>query len=283
VVALTATEPPRPEVRAWSGARGPPKSLSKRDGPVWSVPDGPADFGVPLDTLVLNRQDRYMSTRRRKATATNTAAAIVYCRVSALDSQSESDASLEQQERTLTAAAELAGFSEITVIRERHTASKSQPELETALAMLADGKAAALFAAKVDRLTRKGAGDVIRIADQADRHGWRLVVADVALDTGTAPGRLVLTVLSGIAEFESRRRSERMREYHAARRARGEQAGRTYGRRNTTNPATAERILTMHQGGESYAEIARTLDAESADGRRWHAQTVRRTVLALAA
>jgi len=236
-----------------------------------------------------------MSTRRRKATATNTAAAIVYCRVSALDSQSESDASLEQQERTLTAAAELAGYTEITVIRERHTASKSQPELETALTMLADGKAAALYAAKVDRLSRSGAGDVIRIADQADRHGWRLVVADVALDTATAPGRLVLTVLSGIAErlvltvlsgiaeFESRRRSERMREYHAARRARGEQAGRTYGRRNTTNPATAERILTMHQGGESYAEIARTLDAESADGRRWHAQTVRRTVLALAA
>ena len=237
-----------------------------------------------LDSLVLNRQDRYMSTRRRSSkTATNAAAAIVYARVSALDSQSESDASLEQQERTLTAAAELAGFTEITVIRERHTASKSQPELETALELLADGKAAALFAAKVDRLTRKGAGDVIRIADLADRHGWRLVVADVALDTGTPAGRLVLTVLSGIAEFESRRRSERMREYHAARRARGERAGRTYGRTNTTNPATAERILTLHQGGQSYAEIARTLEAESADGRRWHAQTVRRTVLALAA
>lgn len=225
-----------------------------------------------------------MTKRRQTKTSTaNTAAAIVYARVSALDSQAESDLSLEQQERTLTLAAEMAGFTEITVIRERHTASKSQPELETALAMLADGHATALFAAKIDRLSRKGAGDVLRIADQADRHGWRLVVSDVSLDTGTTVGRLVLTILAGVAEMESRRRSERMREYHAARRARGEQAGRTYGRTNTTSTATAERILTLHQSGESYAAIARTLEAESADGRRWHAQTVRRTVLALAA
>lgn len=223
-----------------------------------------------------------MSSRRRKPAEINTAAAVIYCRVSALESQSESDASLEQQERTLSALAEMAGYSQLIVIRERHTGSKSQPELESALQLLAAGQAGALFAAKIDRLSRKGAADVLRIADLADAHGWRLVVADVSLDTGTTVGRLVLTILAGVAEMESRRRSERMREYHAARRARGEQAGATYGRRNTAAPATAERVRQLHAAGETFSAIARTLDADQTDGRRWHAQTVRRIVLAAA-
>ena len=221
-------------------------------------------------------------SRRRKPAEINTAAAVIYCRVSALESQSESDASLEQQERTLSALAEMAGYSELIVIRERHTGSKSQPGLESALALLAAGQAGALYAAKIDRLSRKGAADVLRIADLADAHGWRLVVADVSLDTGTTVGRLVLTILAGVAEMESRRRSERMRAYHAARRARGEQAGATYGRRNTAAPATAQRVRHLHAAGESFSAIARALDAEQADGRRWHPQTVRRIVLAAA-
>lgn len=208
--------------------------------------------------------------------------AIAYCRVSALDSQSDSDVSLQQQERTLRAMAEAAGYSDVRVVIERHTASRTQPALEMALADLADGTAAALYVTKVDRLSRKGAADVLRVADLADRQGWRLVLLDIAADTATPSGRLVLTVLSGIAEFESRRRSERMAEYHAGRRARGEAAGRTYGRRNVTAAATARRIAAAHAAGQSYAAIARTLDAEQADGRRWHAQTVRRVILATA-
>jgi DNA invertase Pin-like site-specific DNA recombinase len=218
-----------------------------------------------------------MTTNRRKATASrNAAAAIVYTRVSAVDSQSDSDASLEQQERTLRAAAEVAGFTEIVLISERHTASKRQPELEAALEMLADGKAAALFAAKIDRLSRKGAADVLRIADRAEREGWRLVVADVALDTGTTVGRLVLTILAGVSEMESRRRSERMKEYHAARRARGEVAGRTYGMSTTASDSTVALILLRRDAGASWKAITDELNATKADGRRWHPTAVRR-------
>ena len=121
---------------------------------------------------------------------------------------------------------------------------------------------------------------MLRIADQAERRGWRLVVADVSMDTATTVGRLILTVLAGVAEMESRRRSERMAEYHAGRRARGEQSGLHYGRRNATATATAERALAAWIAGESYAGIARVLDAERADGRGWCATQVRRVVLA---
>ena len=214
----------------------------------------------------------------KRSKGRNTTTAVIYCRVSALDSQSESDASLEQQERTLTAMAEAAGYTELVVIRERHTASKAQPELEAALTALDAGTYAALYAAKIDRLSRKGAGDVLRIADRAERHGWRLVVADVAMDTSTTVGRLVLTILSGVAEMESRRRSERMSEYHAARRARGEIAGVHYGPRSTAPADEAERILSAWIAGESYAGIARSMEAET--GRPWCATQVRRIVRA---
>lgn len=217
----------------------------------------------------------------KRSSSRDQVTAVIYCRVSALDSQSESDASLEQQERTLTAMAQAAGYTELVVIRERHTASKAQPELEAALAALDAGTYAALYASKIDRLSRKGAGDVLRIADKAERHGWRLVVADVAMDTGTTVGRLVLTILSGVAEMESRRRSERMSDYHAARRARGEIAGVHYGARSTAAPEAAERILSAWLAGESYAAIARTMEQEQ--GRPWHATQVRRIVRAHAA
>lgn len=212
--------------------------------------------------------------KRRKPAATTTA--IAYCRVSALESQAESDASLEQQERTLTAAALAAGYADVLVIRERHTGSKRQPELEHALTLLADGHAAALYAAKIDRLSRKGAADVLRIADRAEREGWRLVVADVSLDTGTTVGRLVLTILAGVAEMESRRRSERMSEYHAARRARGEQSGRDYGRSTTASETTIRSILDGRAAGQSWQAITDALNASGADGRRWHPTAVRR-------
>ena len=68
----------------------------------------------------------------KRANITSTTA-VVYCRVSAAESQSESDISLEQQERILTALATAAGYEDVAVIRERHTASKSQPELERVL------------------------------------------------------------------------------------------------------------------------------------------------------
>lgn len=217
-------------------------------------------------------------SRKSRKSASQSQTAIVYCRVSALDSQRATDAdnSLEQQERVLTAAALAAGYVEVRVIHERHTASKRQPELEAALADLAAGSAAALYAAKIDRLSRRGAGDVLRIADLADAHGWRLVVADVALDTSTPVGRLVLTVMAGVSELESRRRSERMAEYHAARRARGEVAGVTYGMPTTASEQTIRVIAESRKAGWSWRRIAEHLTATGADGRRWHPTAVRR-------
>ena len=125
--------------------------------------------------------------------------------------------------------------------------------------------------------------DVLRIADLADAQGWRLVIADVSLDTGSTVGRLVLTILAGVAEMESRRRSERMAEYHAGRRARGQKSGRDYGRRTTASDAVVTEIRSRRTAGQSWKAITDALNAAGADSRTWHPTAVRRTYAALAA
>lgn len=220
-----------------------------------------------------------MSPRVKRLEPERPNVAIVYARVSATDAQSDSDISLRNQEDVLSAAAHAAGYSEVEVVSERHTASKTQPELEKALHRLAQGDAAALYALKIDRLSRKGTKDVLRIADLAEEQGWRLVVSDVALDTGTTVGRLVLTILSGVAEMESRRRSERMVEYHAVRRARGEWAGVAYGMKATASKAVVAKVKGGRKSGKTWREISEMLNAESADGRCWYPASARRVLL----
>ena len=233
---------------------------------------GSGTFPIPLARVSPNP---YSVPMAKTPKTRNETAAIIYCRVSAVDSQSESDASLENQERTLRAMAEAAGYTEVRVVIERHTASKTQPALEAALEDLAKGEAVALYASKIDRLSRKGAGDVLRIADRADAHGWRLVVADVSMDTGTTVGRLVLTILAGVAEMESRRRSERMREYHAARRARGESRG-SYGPKTTASAEAVAMISEARSAGLSWKAVTEMLNDHQMDGRIWHPTAVRR-------
>lgn len=227
------------------------------------------------DSLARVSPNPYSEGMTKQSKSRNQAAAVIYCRVSALDSQAANgaDTSLEAQERTLRAAAEAAGYSEVIVVVERHTASKRQPELEAALELLGRGEAVALFAAKIDRLSRKGAADVLRVADRAEAQGWRLVILDVSLDTGTTVGRLVLTILAGVAEMESRRRSERMREYHAERRARGD---RPYGPQTTASREAVETIAASRAAGMSWKATAEVLTSKGVDSRRWHPTAVRR-------
>ena len=205
------------------------------------------------------------------------AAAVLYCRVSAVESQSDSDVSLDAQERQLRAAAAAHGITEMRVVSERHTGSKRLPELSTAIEDLNAGRASVLLVSKIDRLSRSGAADVLRIADLAAKHGWRLIVLDMNLDTGTVVGRLVLTILAGVAEMESGRRSERMREYHAQKRVNGSVCGVTYGLRTT---ATADEMAVIAAGrasGISWKTLADRLTASSTTGRTWYPTTVRHT------
>jgi DNA invertase Pin-like site-specific DNA recombinase len=214
----------------------------------------------------------------KKATTSRPNLALLYVRVST-SQQAVSGLGQEAQEAALRAAASLAGFDVEVVVEDGGRSGKAlrnRPALRSALDRLARGEAAALYVAKMDRLARN-TRETLSVADEADKAGWRLVALDTNLDTGTPVGRLVMTVLAAVAEMERERISERHREAHAARRARGIVWGKDSGPRAVLPADVRGRILTAHEDGQSLRTIAAALTSEgvpTARGGAWHASTV---------
>jgi DNA invertase Pin-like site-specific DNA recombinase len=100
-----------------------------------------------------------------------------------------------------------------------------RPQLAAALAE-ARRRHAVVAVAKLDRIARD-AEFVLRLSREAEANGmagfWFADLPDV--DATTSAGRMVLTVMASVAEFEARRISERTREALAAAKARGVQLG----------------------------------------------------------
>ncbi len=78
---------------------------------------------------------------------------------------------------------------------------------------------------KLDRLTRSSV-ESGQVADACKDAGVNLVATDMDIDTTTAGGKFIYTVLAAAGEMESARISERARSMHSYKRERGEWAGR---------------------------------------------------------
>jgi DNA invertase Pin-like site-specific DNA recombinase len=216
---------------------------------------------------------------RRRPHRPRPAVAIVYSRVSTAQ-QAASGLSLDSQQAATVAAAEAAGYRVVEVADQGISGGRGvrRPGLARALDMLAKGEAAALYVSKVDRLSRSTI-DALVIAEAADAQGWRLVALDLALDTSTPVGRLVLSVLAAAAEMERERIGERHRDWHAAQAARGTRWGVDAGPRSALPGEVRQRILDARAAGESYRSIAAALNADevpTATGQgRWWPSNVR--------
>ena len=153
----------------------------------------------------------------------------------------------------------------------------NRPGLQAAIATLRSGTASGLVVSKVDRLGRN-ASEVLALADQADREGWRLVVLDVGLDTATTSGRLVLGMLAIAARFEHDRISERQNEKFRELREQGRPRGRA-----SADRSLADRMIALRTGGQTFDAIAATLNGESVPTPRasphgWRRSSVRSAI-----
>jgi len=204
--------------------------------------------------------------------------ALIYVRVSTLKQEAEG-LSLEAQERTLTARAIAEGFR-VEVIRESKSGKKlsNRPQLKAALERLSKGEAQALYVAKLDRLARS-LSDLLSIVEQANRKEWRLSIGDIGLDTSTPQGRLVLNLLGSVAEFERRLISERAKDTHRERAARGEVWGVTKGSRSLLPREVRTRIVSERVEGLTLTAIAEGLNRDRVPtikgGSKWYASTVK--------
>jgi DNA invertase Pin-like site-specific DNA recombinase len=148
-----------------------------------------------------------------------------------------------------------------------------------ALELLDTHTVGALVAAKVDRLARD-TEDLLALEKRATRDGWTLVALDIGADTSTPQGRLVLTVLAGVARWERDRIAERTREALAAKKAKGQRLGRPV----RTSAKIRDRIRLLRHEGLSMQRIADLFNDEgltTVTGRPWTWRSVQKQVNSL--
>ena len=150
---------------------------------------------------------------------------VAYYRVST-DRQGQSGLGLEAQREKVTQLAAERGAVVVAEFVEVESGRKiDRPELAKAL-VEARKRKAAITVAKLDRLARD-AEFVLRLSREAETNGLGgFIFCDLPdVDATTSAGRLILSVMASVAEFESRRISERTKDALAAAKARGVKLG----------------------------------------------------------
>ena len=113
-----------------------------------------------------------------------------------------------------------------------------------------------LVACKPDRLARSTA-DLLRIVDSFDRRGVGLIMLSMGgqrMDTPSPTGKLMITMLGAIAEFERGLLLERQREGVA----KAKQEGKYKGRKATARAKAAD-VIRLDSDGLQRTEIAERL------------------------
>ena len=154
---------------------------------------------------------------------------------------------------------------------------KGRPGLSDALEVLANGEAAALVVAKLDRLARS-VHDFAGLVRIAEREGWGIVALDLGVDMTTPTGGLLANVTASVGEWEARIISLRTSEALAQRKA----AGVRLGRPRSLDPLVADRIRILRSEGSTLQGIADELNSDAITtpaGRTWSPALVRKVTL----
>ena len=144
----------------------------------------------------------------------------------------------------------------------RETASGAKTERrELARAMKALAKGDTLLVTRLDRLARS-TRDLLNTLDAIAKAGAGFrSLSDAWADTTTAHGRLMLTILGGLAEFERELIRARTGEGRARAKARGQSLGRPF---KLTPHQRQEAIKRRDKGEETLAEIGRSYNVSGA-------------------
>jgi DNA invertase Pin-like site-specific DNA recombinase len=132
-------------------------------------------------------------------------------------------------------------------------AYSDRPQLAKAIAALGEGDT--LIVTKLDRLARS-TRDLLNTLDTIGKAGASFKsLGDPWADTTTPHGRLMLTVLGGLAEFERHLILTRTAEG----RTRAQASGVRFGRRPSLTPFQRAEALRRRAAGETLTEIAKLL------------------------
>jgi DNA invertase Pin-like site-specific DNA recombinase len=140
------------------------------------------------------------------------------------------------------------------VFSEKISGAKADNRKELHRALKALGQGDLLLVTRLDRLARSTL-DLLNILDAVAKAGAGFKsLADVWADTTTPHGRLILTVLAGLAEFERELIKARTSEGRKRAKARGVHMGRPSG----LNRDQQREALARIAAGDAHTDIART-------------------------
>lgn len=179
--------------------------------------------------------------------------AAIYARVST------SDQSCERQIADLIAFAERGDYEVVNIFKETASGTKTNRAARNQIMKLAQARQ--INAILVTELSRWGRStkDLLETLDQLA--GWRVSVvamSGMTFELNTPHGRMMATMLAGIAQFERDLLSERVKSGLAAVRARGKKLGRQPGQRPKSDKF-APQVIQAVTDGRSSRWIARDL------------------------
>lgn len=177
----------------------------------------------------------------------------IYARVST------SDQSCERQISELTSFAERGGFEVTGVFKETASGTNSNRVARNRIMDLAQARK--IDAVLITELSRWGRStqDLLQTLDQLA--GWNVSIvamSGMTFELSTPHGRMMATMLAGIAQFERDLLSERVKSGLAAAKARGKKLGRQKGQRPKADKL-APTVIKAVADGRSYRWIAHDL------------------------
>jgi site-specific DNA recombinase len=219
-----------------------------------------------------------------------------YVRVST-DEQARSGLSIQAQRERLVAWAAAFGHSLVEVVADEGVSAKSlyRPGMTRIMQMIDRKQVDGVVAAKLDRLTRS-TRDLADLVDRCERREVALASVSESLDTSTACGRMVVSMLGVVAQWEREATAERTAAaLDAKRRQRRRYCGKApLGFRfeddrlveNADEQALLDDVESIMQTGDaaSLRTIGRMLGQRGAlnrSGRPFSASSVRRLVEAV--
>ncbi len=177
----------------------------------------------------------------------------LYCRVSTADQ------TCARQERDLAAFAERSGCDVVGTFKETGSGVKlDRAERRKVLALAQRREIDAILVTELSRWGRSTTDLLATLKDLEARRVSVIALNGMAFDLSTPHGRMIATVLAGIAEFERELIQERIRSGIAAAKARGKRLGRQPGQRPKSD-RLAPKVLVLIGQGRSYRLVGREL------------------------
>ena len=163
---------------------------------------------------------------------------------------STKDQNLDLQIEAIKKYAEKKG-KQCRIFKEKESGGKeNRKELREALEFLNAGDEFVVY--KIDRLARSTKQLATLIDDIHDKQAEFVSLSDRDMDTTTAGGKMLFSIMGAVAEFEREMIRERTKAGLEAARAKGNVGGRP-----TVDERTRRQIVALKQSGERAVDIAK--------------------------